>query len=264
MTDSVQPEARVYGIDVSHFQAPRALPWDRIAAECGFMIAKFSDGIVKDAAAVEHARRARTAGLVVGGYHFFRDTVSVSAQFDAFCSAAADCGLAPGDLFPALDVEDWPIRVPARTDADWHRISHATSEPARQWCELAKAKFGGAIVYTSQRDWGRLGSPAWVLDFPLWCAHYPGHEIAAPATPDHRPWRIWQFAVHPLDFKLWANDTKNPRAIDHDWARLPLPTIPRPNEVVPDYQPPAHEPSYVTDVNWSELRAGRDVIVSDD
>jgi lysozyme len=243
----------LHGIDVSHWQQPALVPWDTIAASSKFVIVKASDGIGRDQACAEHVRCARDVGLTVGLYHFFRDTLPVQSQLEVFGSVADACELAPGDLLPCLDVEDYP----------GHAIGPHTSEPAEEWCESATNTWGSAVVYTSQRDWGRMGGPAWVLAYPLWIAHYPGKERPAPATPDHRPFRIWQYngtaAYGPGQWKVHRPAQRN--AIDMNWAIDPLPLIAEPGQVAVEPEPYRPEPAFLTAVDWDELRAARDAAI---
>lgn len=253
----------IHGIDVSHHQNPATLPWSLIAQASKFCIVRATYGTSQDGACVEHVRRARDAGLTVGLYAFFRETDAVAEQFEAFCTVADAIDLRPGDLLPALDIERWPKVVPPSSPSDWFEVSPATSGPAEQWCELATDTFGGSIIYTSQRDWGIMGGPKWMLAYPLWCAQYPGHQTLAPATPDHGPWRIWQYnGTAPYAPGDWGvREPPAPNAIDMSWALDPLPVIAQPGQVAPGpaYEP--HGPSYLTDIDWIALNSVRDQAV---
>ena len=134
-----------------------------------------------------HAKGARAAGLKIGLYAFFRSTLTVSEQLDAFCSQAIACGVGKGDIAPALDVED---DLTAKLDPSWEPL-------ARAFVDGLMSEFGEAMVYITQRDFVRLGSPAWVLTRPLWTAHYT--QAAKPATPGNKPFAIWQRTVGPYN-----------------------------------------------------------------
>jgi GH25 family lysozyme M1 (1,4-beta-N-acetylmuramidase) len=246
----------LHGVDISHYQSDVRLPWLEIAKTSHFVIIKASDGTSKDPGCKGHVEHARDAGLAVGLYHFFRDPLPVGNQFRMFGEVADACSLAPGDLLPALDVEDYP----------GHTIGPPTSELAEQWCNAAKNIWGGAMLYCSQRDWARMGASQGLLQFALWVAHYPGRELPGPATPDHKPWRIWQYAVHPYAPGVWTNDFKSPLAIDHNWAIDPLPVIAQAGQVAPEPDPVQVVPTYLTDVDWAEFNAARsrDVEAEDD
>lgn len=239
----------LHGVDVSHWQEPALLPWSEIAKTSRYCIVKATDGTGTDARCIEHVKRAQDVGLVIGLYAFFRDQLDSDAQFTAFCTMADKAALGPGDLLPVLDIEDYP----------GHQIGPWTSEPAQEWCEKAQNLYGGAMPYVTQRDWARMGGPAWLLAYPMFVAHYPGHELPGPATPDHRPWRIWQYAVHPYAPGVWVNDLKAPLAIDHSWAIDPLPLIALPgNTAAEPSQTTPRDPTYLSDVDWAELQAARD------
>jgi hypothetical protein len=99
-----------------------------------------------------------------------------------------DVGLRAGDICPALDVED---------DPNVATIAPAWQEQLRTFLGGMMSSFGEAMVYVTQRDFGRLGKPDFVLDRPLWVAHYTPAPL--PATPGGKPCVIWQRRVGPFD-----------------------------------------------------------------
>lgn len=182
-----------YGIDVSHFQSAAAMPWQKIAETSSFVIARATYGTSKDKQTLEHCKRARDVGLSVGLYLFFRPTQHWADQLDAFAEQASAAKFGLGDIWPALDIEADPYPKPGQA------VSPAWQEGIRQLLELWRVKFGGALVYITQREFGMLGKPDWLLEYPLWVAHYTA--AANPATPGGRPWLIWQHRVGPYDPK---------------------------------------------------------------
>jgi hypothetical protein len=204
---------RLLGIDVSHFQstsAPAGVPWSTIAQKCSFAIVRATYGSSKDSSAPLHVKPARAAGLQVGLYAFFRSTLSVAEQLDAFCAQAIACGVGKGDIAPALDVED---DLTAKLDPSWEPNVHA-------FVDGLVSEFGEAMVYITQRDFGRLGSPAWILERPLWTAHYT--QAAKPATPGNKPCAIWQRTVGPYNPDGPGGAIK-PMLLDQNVADGPLP-----------------------------------------
>jgi lysozyme len=180
-----------YGIDVSHWQsttAPGGVPWSLLKQSgCEFAMVRACYGTSRDDKAVEHVRNARAVGMAVGLYHFFRIAQPVTDQLAAFNAQALACGIRVGDIAPACDVEDDGTKGP--------KIEPAWSDATEVFVSGLVANFGEAIVYITQRDFGRLGKPAWVLARPLWVAHYTG--AAKPATPANADWAIWQHRVGP-------------------------------------------------------------------
>lgn len=155
------------------------------------MFARATYGTMLDRACAEHVARAREAGLIVGLYHFARASQPVGEQIDAFTMAARLAGYGkPEDLLPSLDVED-------DTEARPIKPEHAAMfESMATLMELAMGR--PPYVYITQRDWGRLGKPKWVLDLPLWVAHYARAGVKEPATPAGKEWEIWQCTVGPF------------------------------------------------------------------
>lgn len=179
-----------YGVDVSHHQAPASLPWAKFAESSGFCICRGSYGTMKDRVTAEHVKRARAAGLKVGLYHFFRPSQSVMDQLAVFRAQLQLAGIGPGDIVPAIDVEADPF--PKLT-----AVSPAWQGSVLQFVDQMVAEFGDCMVYITQREFGQLGAPAWLLTRPLWVAHYTG--AAKPATPGNKPATIWQHRVAPYD-----------------------------------------------------------------
>ena len=99
------------------------------------------------------------------------------------------------------------------------------------------SEFGEALVYLTQRDFARLGKPAWVLERPLWTAHYT--TAAAPATPGNKPCAIWQRTVGPYNPDGPGGAIK-PLLLDQNVADGPLPlATTSPSHVVAPVAPPA-------------------------
>jgi hypothetical protein len=221
---------RSYGIDVSHFQnttAPAGVPWATIAQKSTFAIVRATYGSSRDVSAPAHIRNARSAGLQVGLYHFFRSTQPVADQLDAFCAQALACGVGTGDIAPALDVED---DLTAKLDPSWEpKLSAFTDGLLRE--------FGEAMIYITQRDFGRLGKPLWIIDRPLWCAHYT--QAVKPATPANKPCAIWQRTVGPYNPGGPGGAIK-PMLLDQNVADGPLPLAKMsPSQVAAPLEPDA-------------------------
>jgi GH25 family lysozyme M1 (1,4-beta-N-acetylmuramidase) len=173
------------GIDVSHFQRPEKLDYEGAAAEHAFLIARASYGEKPDATVVEHIRRARSVGLQVGAYHFFRQHQPLEAQLDTLLDQLEEAGIGPGDIVPAIDLELNDSGKDGPVDA----ILHNTR--GRELVELLSAHFGACMVYMSPGHYGAIGTPAWVLEHPVWVAHY---GVDAPAWP-WGAWVMWQDRV---------------------------------------------------------------------
>lgn len=211
----------MYGIDVSHHQAPASLPWNIIRQSSDFCIVRATYGSkLRDRQCAEHIRRARAAELLVGLYHFFRPSQPVHEQLALFRSVAQAADYRRGDIVPALDIEHDPIPEPGTN------VSPAWEPGVRQFAEALAAEFGALpIIYITQREWHMLGKPGWVLGHPLWVAHYTA--AAKPATPGGIVPLIWQHRVAPYDPNgPGGHDSKRPE-LDQNRAFGTLPTAPR-------------------------------------
>lgn len=175
-----------YCVDVSHWQ-PLLSPL--AGATHAYVRAQYGQRL--DDRAIAHVRNFKAQGLFVGLYAFFRATESVDVQLASLERAHDLCGLGTGDLVPALDVED---DGSSKVSATW-------SEPTHDFVEGLVARFGGALLYETQRDFHREASPSWITDnpigLPLWVAHYTA--APAPATPGDLVPALWQHRVGPWD-----------------------------------------------------------------
>ncbi len=207
-----------FGIDVSHFQAP--LQVKAAAGRVSFVMARASFGAkLKDDRCAEHVQAARQIDAKVGLYHFFRPSHSVADQFRVFCEVSEAAGITEGDICPALDIERDPF------DGAGRDVDPAWSDPARELTELLVERFGNCLAYITHREWVGMGSPGWILERPLWTAHYI--NAAAPSTPGGRQCTIWQHRVGKFDPDGPGGyfDHESPQ-IDQNRLYLPLPLIP--------------------------------------
>jgi lysozyme len=180
------------GIDISHHQAPSSVPWETLSSARAFVIVRHTYGAALDRQAEQHVRLAREHRLRVGAYHFFRASQPIQEQIDAFRSAILISGYGRyEDIVPAIDFEDDTASRPITPDQ---------APLCEQLCKaFANYFLAPPLLYITQRDWGRVGSPAWALKYPLWVAHYSSASRKEPATPNGHPWAIWQHRVGPLD-----------------------------------------------------------------
>lgn len=225
-----------YGIDVSHHQAPTSLAWSTIAQTSSFCIVRGSYGTMKDRVTAEHVKRARGVGLKVGLYHFFRPTQPVKDQLATFRAQLELAKIGTGDVIPTIDVEHDPIPKPGVA------VSPAWQGSVLEFVDAMASELGDCMVYITQREFGMLGAPSWLLSRPLWVAHYTG--AAKPATPGNRPWTIWQHRVGPYDPNGPGGYDKARPELDQNRLAGALPLIGAGAEfkVEPPAPPPAAPP----------------------
>ena len=209
----------MYGIDVSHHQRASQVPWAEIRETSDFCICRVGyGGGLRDREVERHMRAAREHGYRVGLYQFFRPTQTPDAHFALFQAVAETVGCEPGDIIPWLDIEADPLPKPGVA------VSAAWSEPALELVQRIEERFGGCGIYITQREWGHLGRPSWVLERPMWIAHYTQSRAA---TPDDRPAHIHQHRVGPYDPQgpggYFASKTQ--LVLDQNRALRPLPLI---------------------------------------
>jgi GH25 family lysozyme M1 (1,4-beta-N-acetylmuramidase) len=208
-----------FGIDLSHHQIAASQPWSRYEGKVDFVICRASyGGLLRDRQVVQHVQHARAIGAKVGLYQFFRPTQSVDQHWDQLRTVADLVQLGEGDIVPALDIEHDPLPRPTGIS-----VSPEWSPKCEELVGRIVEAFGDAMVYITQREWGMLGRPQWVLDRPLWIAHYTG--APKPATPNNAEATIWQHRVGPFDpHGAGGYDNARPE-LDQNRGLKPLPLI---------------------------------------
>jgi len=213
-----------YAIDVSHHQNPEALPWEKIyRGSVDLVIARAAYGAdYMDPAMEEHLAHARSIGAKVGAYFFFRASQPWIQQAQTLEDALVRANYGTGDVVPALDIEPDPL-------PDLQEVTPAWSESCRLFTEAIRASFGECLVYITQRDWHAMGSPSWVLDRPLWIAHYTA--APTPASPGDNACAevpMWQHRVGPFvrggQGGVFPGTTGNPQ-VDQSRILAALPLV---------------------------------------
>ena len=92
------------GVDLSHFQGNVDFPKLKSGGQ-SFVSIKATQGTSYSAASyyTDNITKARGAGLISGGYHFFSGTHDGAEQANYFLKVAEP---QKGDLLPMLDLED--------------------------------------------------------------------------------------------------------------------------------------------------------------
>lgn len=172
----------VEGPDTSHYH-----PVVNVPALAGsgmrLLLGKVSEGAGgHDPTWAANRDRGRQAGIpYIGGFHFYRHSVSPQQNFDAFASGYGDPKLC--NLPPTIDAED-PTVGPNQ---------QRNSDELHQMADLLIGRYGHCMIYTGAWWWvphiGRTGG--WAVNLPLWLSGYTANEPAPPA-----PWSkvsIWQY-----------------------------------------------------------------------
>lgn len=166
----------VHGIDVSHHQ--QDIDWERVAdQDIAFAFIKATEGATfRDSLFRNNWLQAKRAGIMRGGYHFFRPATDAHAQADQFIR---EVEMASGDLPPVLDVEvlDGVDRV-------------ALLKNMYIWLFRIEIAYGiKPIIYTNQKFYNRYLA-GYFDDYPLWIARY---NALPPRLLGESGWDFWQY-----------------------------------------------------------------------
>ncbi len=192
----------VHGIDVSKYQ--QTIDWPSVKAmnvndiRINFAFIKATEGNVnEDKFFKRNWRRARSAKIARGAYHFFIATKSGKTQAENFIRCV---NLESGDLPPVLDVEQSYGVPPAKL-----------RERVKEWLLVIENYYKvKPIIYTNVDFYKRFLDEEFD-DYPLWVAHY----INKGKPRIYRDWHFWQFSetgsvngiVSKVDFNVFNGDS---------------------------------------------------------
>lgn len=175
----IPDDFEVHGIDVSKYQ--KRINWKLVrqmndrGLQLRFAFMKATEGTdIIDPQFDRNWKKAREAGMVVGAYHFFRQSSTGHEQALFFMRQVQ---LKAGDLPPVLDVETFQ-------GAD----ASAFLDEVAVWLKVVEnAYHQKPIIYTNAGFYNRYLAGRFD-DYPLWVAHYQNRN--SPRVS--RPWQFWQ------------------------------------------------------------------------
>jgi lysozyme len=187
------------GIDVSHWQdnnnTPARVDFAKArAAGAQFIFIKASQNTYPDEDFAYNWQAAKAAGLLRGAYHFYDYRYRADKQAEYLWSLIADD---PGELPPVLDVEPFWQPVPGRLAllAGLRDFFNVIDRLAGRKCLL----YSNPATLLSFKP-----LPIWVLEHPLWVAHY---GVAKPNPCGWIKWHFWQYTDR-LDGAAYGMESK--------------------------------------------------------
>ena len=199
-------------IDISFWQPPLKIDYDKLAEQVSGVILRAAYGIWKDTAFETHYRELTKRGVPVGAYHYIIGSVGIQEQADAFNLAV---GLKDMRLGCWIDVED------RRAGTRIYRqqvLDYAALQPDMG-------------VYTSKSAWQEIMGGAYLTDRKLWVAHYTSNPY--PLLP--QGWDSWWLWQHTSTGRLpgYAGNLDTNRFYGDDadfaaWIGIELPEEPEP------------------------------------
>lgn len=166
----------VLGIDVSHHQGH--IEWGKVAlANIDFVYIKATEGTTYiDPCFHYNIKGAITAGLKVGGYHYFRMTSSATEQFNNFRKALKDYSF---ELIPMIDVET--------SDG---KSTKELQDSLDVFIRLVKKEYGYApMIYGTQRSYNTYCAPKY-NNYHLYIGRYGPNS---PEIKGKGSYTIWQY-----------------------------------------------------------------------
>jgi len=176
------------GIDI--YAGDGAIEWHKVADDGNaFAFVRGAYGNVPDKSAAPNAAAARSVGMKVGVYHFFRARMDPESQLQALMQAMKLAKVGAGDLPPVIDIEDNP-----HYDGPWNNDDNAAYlAGVADWVNQIREHVGKPpVIYTRASFWAQLNNPTAYSDCPLWVASY---RNGAPQLPKGWPqYAFWQYS----------------------------------------------------------------------
>jgi lysozyme len=199
---SIPTQYEIHGIDVSRYQS--AIAWEAVKEmrvrniQLGFAFIKATEGNdLVDPFFKRNWKKAKTAGMVRGAYHFFNPKKDGKAQAQNYFK---NVKLESGDLPPVLDIE----KAFGMNEAK-------LQQEIKKWLDAMEAAYGiKPIIYTYVTFYERYLKGNFD-DYPLWIAHY--YQADNPRIT--RPWHFWQHSergrvngiISKVDFNVFNGDS---------------------------------------------------------
>jgi lysozyme len=176
-------------IDISHFNGK--VDFHKVfASGRRFVFGKASENVGDDPTFAHNRNAALDAGLLFGGYHFFRFDDNWGPQATHFVKSIGT--LRKGELPPVLDLEQQVYR-----DGKTGISVAQGAQRALAWLDTVHGALGALpIVYCDPDFAQHFLQDKGFAKYPLWLAGYQSHVPHCPA-----PWKsilFWQNAEHGL------------------------------------------------------------------
>lgn len=174
---------RILGIDVSHYEPSIDFALAKTSG-VGWMFAKATEGTkFVDALLKQHATNAKTVGIAVGAYHFFRANFSGIDQANFFLQTCNATGL----NFDLLCL-DWE-----QGSGDGVNVNIQKNEALAFLKRIEEATKKTPIIYGGEAFLRDLGLSSDFKRYPLWLAHYGVTEAKLKVPAPWTDWTMWQF-----------------------------------------------------------------------
>jgi lysozyme len=198
----------IHGIDVSKYQS--VIDWQSVKdmnvnnVQISFVFIKATEGLDdEDDYFSRNWRKAKSAGLIRGAYHYFLATKSGRDQAENFINSVK---LETGDMPPVLDIEH-----------SYGVEANVLRDRLKEWLETIQNYYGVMpIIYTNVEFYKQFLKDDFD-GYPLWVAHYLQKE----RPHIYRDWTFWQHdeggrvngIFTKVDFNVFSGDSTEFRKI---------------------------------------------------
>lgn len=172
----------VQGIDVSHHQGK--IDWYRVKNdEVSFAIIKATEGgDFRDKRFAENWKKAKEAGVIVGGYHYFSFCKSGEEQASNFIHTVPN---EPGTLPPSIDLE-------YDKNCNGSIAIWKLQKELKVYISTVKDHYGkDPIIYCNEAFYKKYLRAVAFKDCLIWVRN----TVREPSLSDNRNWFFWQYSA---------------------------------------------------------------------
>ena len=192
----------IHGIDVSRYQ--QIIAWDAVKEmkvkniQLDFAFIKATEGIGNvDPQFYRNWKRAKTAGMIRGAYHFFNPSKDGREQAEKFIKTV---DLEKDDLPPVVDIEQMNSTNPI-----------VLRKELKKWLDIVENYYKIRPIIYTHVDFYEKNLGKEFDDYPLWIAHY--YQDGEPQVS--RNWAFWQHSeegrvngiLSKVDFNVFNGDS---------------------------------------------------------
>jgi GH25 family lysozyme M1 (1,4-beta-N-acetylmuramidase) len=181
-------------IDVSKWQSPSQIDYDKLASEVDGVILRACYGKYKDTAFLTHARELALRGVPLGAYQFITQYNSVLDQVLALSEQLKELETVVdlGNGF-GMVVEDLQLGIWADVENE-AGATPLTKTQVSDYIDQVEARIGFEVgIYTSRYYWDEIMKTDAYKSRKLWVAHYGATTPYLPATGGWDSWWLWQY-----------------------------------------------------------------------
>jgi GH25 family lysozyme M1 (1,4-beta-N-acetylmuramidase) len=216
-------------IDISAWQDPAKINYEKIAEQVNGVILRGAYGIWKDTRFAQHYATFKRLGVPLGIYHYLVEYKSALEQAGIFYNIISGEGV----------IDDFKLGVWCDVELELGAIPLTRKTVDTYINSLQGRGLSDIGMYSSRYYWDSIMKTDYYKNQKLWIANYSATSPALPATGGWTKWWLWQYTKYgvldgyaggldtnhfwgtPADYNAWVGKV----VVDPAEPRVPLYTV---------------------------------------